>query len=493
MPRRRGHGWTRKKKRRRVAAAAAAAAAVAPQQQQPPGPAAPPPVPPAVPAAPARAAPAIAAPAAAPPAPPPAPAPPAVPGVAQQQQQQQPAVAAAAGQQALQNPDWSDELTRIYFNPRQPGSFQSFRKLQQAARQRGNTGLGVRRLKRWLQNQEPYSRNRLFLPRAIQRARVIVGGQYDQFDADLADLQNLSDSNNHYRFLLVVIDVFSRFVWVEALRNKMNNSVKAGFERIFQRGRVPRRLRTDNGKEFTGNIMDDYYTTLNITHFVAMNEVKANYAERAIKTLKSKISRYLTHMQTGRYINVLQDLVHSYNNTKHNTIKMPPAEVNRNNEVPLWWMQYRPTTRRPPPKIPFKMNVGETVRIPKLGNIFSREYDVRWTGEVFIIIERFRRDNINMYKVEDREGEPVFGTFYEGELQRVLPNTGRNDADHQWRVERILNERRGADGTRQALVSFRGWPRFYNRWIPYDEAQTDIDEQRRQQQQQPQQQPQQQR
>jgi hypothetical protein len=306
---------------------------------------------------------------------------------------------------------------------------------------------------------------------------VIVGGQYDQFDADLADLQNLSESNNRVRFLLVVIDVFSRFVWVEPLRNKKNTSVEVAFERIFARGRVPRRLRTDNGKEFTGNLIDDYYNRKNITHFVSFNEVKANYAERAIKTLKSKISRYMTHMQTARYINVLQDLVHSYNNTVHSSVKMAPSEVNRNNEVPLWWMQYRPDDKYPPPQIPFKLREGDNVRIPKLGNIFSREYDMRWTGEIFVIVERFRRDNINMYRVEDREGGPVHGTFYEAELQRVLPNTGTEDGTNQWRVEEIVNRRRAPDGTMQALVSFRGWPRFYNRWIPYDDAQNDLDEQ----------------
>ena len=311
---------------------------------------------------------------------------------------------------------------------------------------------------------------------------MIVGGQYDQFDADLADLQNLSDTNNYTKYLLVVIDVFSRFVWVEPLRNKKPTSVEVAFERIFQRGRVPRRLRTDNGKEFTANVIDDYYNRKNITHFVSYNEVKANYAERAIKTIKSKISRYLTHMQTGRYINVLQDLVHSYNNTVHSTLKMAPAEVNRNNETPLWWMQYRPTEKHPPPTMPFKLKTGDNVRIPKLGNVFSREYDIRWTGEIFVIIERFRRDNINMYKVEDRKGEPVHGTFYEPELQRVLPNTGTDDAANQWRVEKILNQRRApTDGTLQALVSFRGWPPFYNRWIPYDDAQNDLDEQQQQQ------------
>jgi transposase InsO family protein len=363
----------------------------------------------------------------------------------------------------------------MYYDARQPGSFQSFRKLHRTVRNDGYK-LGTNRLRRWLQNQLPYSRNRLYLPKAIKRARVIVNGLYDQFDADLADFRALSQSNDGINYLLVVIDVFSRYCWVEPLPTKSNSHVIAGLKRIMQRAaRVPRRLRTDNGKEFTGRAMEPFYDTYNITHFVAMNEVKANYAERIIKTIKSKLSRYMSFTNTSRYIDVVQDIIHSYNNTYHNSIEMTPAEVTQNNEKVLWWMQYHPTPkfheRRHQQN--FKFHEGDHVRIPMVSTVFRREYSARWTDEIFIVIERFRRQGINMYRIEDRNNEPIYGTFYEAELQRVVPNS-----DNHWQVESIIKQRGHRQrGDHEAWVKFRGWPTFYNRWIPYIDAHNDLTQQ----------------
>jgi len=209
-----------------------------------------------------------------------------------------------------------------------------------------------------------------------------------------------------------------------------------------------------------------------VTHFFTANEPKANYAERMIKTLKSKLGRYMTVLNTEKYIDVLQDTIHSYNYTYHNTIKMTPAEVSNDNQDVLWWKQYKPTKaiRENPPKIPpeYKYKIGNNVRIPHLSTVFGREYDARWTDEIFSIVERFQRQYINMYRVEDEDGEPVHGTFYETELQQVL-----QDHRNIWKVEQIVQER-GQGAQKEALVKFKGWPTFYNRWLPYVRAQRDI-------------------
>lgn len=367
-------------------------------------------------------------------------------------------------------PEWTKYLNQLYYDPKEPGSFQSFNKLHQTVKKEGRHNLGPKRLQRWLQNQEPYSRNRLFLPNRIKRSRVFVGGLYDQFDADLADYQYLKDENDGYTFLLIVIDVFSRYLWVEPLKAKSNKEVLPALEHIFRQGHIPRRLRTDQGKEFTANIMKKFYKHYNVTFFVSMNEVKANYAERAIKTIKSKLARYMNYHKTGRYIDVLQDMVTSYNSTFHKGIQMSPKEVSGENESAVWWLQYTPQhTYNPNYTLPkFKFKIGDYVRIPHLNFVFGREYRARWTKEIFIIIDSFRRDGINLYKVDDQKSETILGTFYEEELQKVLPNQ-----NNQWSVEQIVKER-GQGENHEAQVKFKGWPPFYNRWIPYHHAQRDI-------------------
>ena len=371
------------------------------------------------------------------------------------------------------HPSWDDYLHQLYYNPKQPGSFQGIQKIQQWTKKEARyPQLDQDHFQRWLQNQPAYSRNRAFLRKSIKRSPVIVTGLYDQFDADLADYQKLAESNDGIRYLLVVIDIFSRYTWVEPIKNKTNVEVIKAMEQIF-RQQKPRRLRTDQGLEFTTNIMKEFYKHYNINHFVSYNEVKANFAERVIKTLKSKLSRFMAFYQTDRYIDVLQDIVTSYNNTYHKSIKMAPSEVNKENESYLWWSQYHPKKSFQDFKISsFKFQKGDHVRIADIGSTFAREWRNRWTREIFKISDHYLRHNIPVYKIVDKNNEPIKGTFYEGELQKVLP-----DPKHLWKVEYILKNQ-GKGNQQKSLVKFQGWPMSYNRWIPSSQAHLSLESQR---------------
>ena len=175
--------------------------------------------------------------------------------------------------------DHAAYLQRIYFDPRHPGSFKSAKKLHEAVREEGKHKIGLAEIRRWLQDNEFYSIHK-DLNRHFPRLKVIVTGMYDQYDADLADMQKLARRNDGVHFLLFVIDVFSRFLWVEPLKDKSDTAVVAGFRNIFDRGRKPRRLRTDKGAEFMGNISQDFFQWEGIEQWAAHNdEIKANFAE----------------------------------------------------------------------------------------------------------------------------------------------------------------------------------------------------------------------
>ena len=104
-----------------------------------------------------------------------------------------------------------------------------------------------------------------------------------------------------------------------------------------------------------------------IANFVTHNETQANYVERFIKTIQSKIFRYLNHNNTERYIDALPKLVKSYNETFHTGIKSEPINVNKNNESQLWWQMYwlQDTFIKKESKtektVPFLFNVGDKV------------------------------------------------------------------------------------------------------------------------------------
>ena len=88
--------------------------------------------------------------------------------------------------------------------------------------------ISLSKVKRWLQNQESFSLHKP-LPRSFHCLKVIVGGLNDQYEADLVDMQKLKDKNDGVRFLLVIIDVFSRFMWVKPLENKLEDTVINAF------------------------------------------------------------------------------------------------------------------------------------------------------------------------------------------------------------------------------------------------------------------------
>ena len=103
---------------------------------------------------------------------------------------------------------WREYLKKIYFNPGNPGSYEGVNKLYKQVQKEGKFNLSKAKIKRWLQNQLSFSLNK-HISRKFKRGIVIVEGIDDQFEADLASITDYEKSNDGYKYLLVVIDVFS--------------------------------------------------------------------------------------------------------------------------------------------------------------------------------------------------------------------------------------------------------------------------------------------
>ncbi|WP_230210114.1 transposase family protein, partial [Solemya velum gill symbiont] len=110
----------------------------------------------------------------------------------------------------------------------------------------------------------------------------------------------------------------SRKLWCRPVKNKTGVEVAKALRSIFEEGRQPKyTLRSDKGREFVNNEVGKLLRERGIHHIVSHNETKANYAERVIKTIKQKLLRYVMKKQSYRYVDVLQDVVKSYNDTMH--------------------------------------------------------------------------------------------------------------------------------------------------------------------------------
>lgn len=221
------------------------------------------------------------------------------------------------------------------------------------------------------------------------------------------------------------------------LKNKRGVFVANALREILLEGRVPKRIRTDKGQEFRAKEVQQVLKDHNITHLYAQNETKAAIAERVIKTIKTRIYRFMTYQQGYEYINKLQTFGKSYNATYHRTIGLAPKNVNNKNETAVWWRMYWPKDHTNVKKTktlrkPFRFKIGDNVRLTHLRNPFSREYDERWTGEIFVISQRILRGGLPVYRVHDFDKDEIKGTFYQSELQKVDVKD-----DDLWKVQHI--------------------------------------------------------
>ena len=281
---------------------------------------------------------------------------------------------------------------------------------------------------------------------------VLVYAIDDQWVADLIEVGNIAKANRGYRYLLTVVDVLSKYAWVEPIKAKTGKAVTAAFEKILRHGRTPRRLQTDDGKEFYNKTFQALMKRRDIDHFSTSGDTKASVIERFNRTLKQRMYRYFTVKNMLKYVPVLKDLVLGYNRSYHRSIKMAPDQVTAQNEEQVWKNLYarRLGGKRTRPQL----KVGDRVRLNKKYRIFKKGYLPGWTEEVFVV-GRTMPGVVPTYKVNEWDGTPVKGTFYAEDLQKVTVKD-----DDLFRVEKIV-KRKG----NKVLVRWKGWPNKYDSWI----------------------------
>lgn len=338
-------------------------------------------------------------------------------------------------------------LAKTYENPSHPGSYGGINALYRALR----GSVKTKDIKSYLQTKDSYTLHKP-LKHKFLRNQVIVGGLNEQFQADLVDMQSLASHNDDYKYLLTCIDILSKYAWAIPLKNKKSEEIVSAFKKIFSE-RVPQTLQTDAGKEFTNKHFQNFLKKNKVHFFTTHNSTKASIVERFNRTLKTKMFKYFTEKNTKRFMDVIDELLHSYNHTWHRSIKTDPASVTLENQNKIWHTLYGQ------PKIILSksnLKVGDTVRISKQKMLFEKAYLQNWTQEIFTIHQIVRRIPI-VYKLKDLAGEVIQGTFYKEELQKIT------DSGY-YPVEKILKTRK-TNGKMEYFVKFQGYPEKFNAWV----------------------------
>lgn len=359
------------------------------------------------------------------------------------------------------DPEKQKYLNEIYFNPKKAASFSGINKLFHHVQKKRKFKFTREEIAKWLQSQEIHTTNRLVQRKRFKR-RVVIAPYIDyMWDIDTASLKNYAKKNKQYGYFVLAIDIMSRFIWTIAIKTPSGEEIVKALKTFFKTGRVPELLRSDQGTEFKNEKVKKVYEVYNINHFVTQNEVKANYAERAIQTIKSKLVRYMRSKQTHKWIDALDDVTTAYNNTFHRSIRQTPGSVTKKDEVKLWKLLYNQKSKRTSVgEHSFKFNINDVVRISRLRQSFQRYYSEHWSNELFIIRGRSMKQYIPTYTLTDYGSEPITGIFYESELQKVFV-----DENTTYRIEKVLKQRT-MNRRKESLVKWLGWPTKFNSWIP---------------------------
>ncbi|KAE9522514.1 hypothetical protein AGLY_017107 [Aphis glycines] len=277
------------------------------------------------------------------------------------------------------------------------------------------------------------------------RRSVVTRFIDDLWQADLMDMQSHSRQNYGFKYILVVIDTYSKYVWVEALKNKTSKECTNGMFNILKKAH-PKLLQTDNGTEFYNIQFQNLMKKYKIKHYSSYSVIKCSMAERVIQTLKNNIYKHFTATGTWNWYNTISKIMYNYNNTKHRTIKCTPNEARMDTNKIKFNTQFNDTLYKP------KLKVNDKVRISKYKHIFSKGYTPNWTTEIFTVSKVLQTNPVT-YQLKDGSDNIILGGFYEQEIKLTdFPDT--------FLVERIIKK-----VGNKMFVKWLGFDSSQNSWI----------------------------
>lgn len=273
-------------------------------------------------------------------------------------------------------------------------------------------------------------------------------GRYDLYQGDLVEMIPYAKVNNNFKYILTLINCFTKVGHAIPLKSKNGKDVAAALSPFFKRNKM-RHFQTDRGKEFYNPHVQKLLSHHNINHYSTYSDKKAAIVERFNRTLKGMMWRAFTAQGSYKWVKLLPELVAQYNNTVHRSIGVKPVEVNAKNENEI---KLR-LNKIDKPSLPSnRFSVGDKVRISKFKKTFTKGYLPNWTNEIFTI-HKIQPTIPVTYTLKDSSGIVLKGGFYAYELSKTR-------FDDVFLVEKVL--RRKGD---KLLVRWLGYDRTHDSWI----------------------------
>ena len=165
----------------------------------------------------------------------------------------------------------------------------------------------------------------------FERKKIVINHIDEIHSCDLVDMQKYSKMNKGYKYIFTNIDIFSKYAWSFQLKSKTIKDIKPCFEKIFKQ-RKPKYIWSDQESAFFSKQMLKFFEDNNVKIYHTYSNLKAVIIERFNRSLRELMMKEFVKNNNTLWYNILPELIKTYNNRHHRTIKMKPIDVNKKNE-----------------------------------------------------------------------------------------------------------------------------------------------------------------
>lgn len=270
------------------------------------------------------------------------------------------------------------DISNLYYTPKLSTSLGGVRRLSNG--QKSGQRIKAANALKWLRGQDAYTLHKPVRTK-FNRRKTIVSGIGQQAQTDLIDVARYKHQNDGICYLLTAIDVFSKRAWAIPIQTKSGVNVSSALQSILRETRF-QTTQSDKSREYLNVTVQSMLKDMGVTHFTSENEnIKASVVERFNRTLQTTMHRWMTHTNSERYLDVLDEIITGYNSSYHSSIGMSPNDVNEQNQEDVWLRLYPPEMEQSNPKL----KRGDFVRISKARQQFKKGYTASWSTEVYVV------------------------------------------------------------------------------------------------------------
>ena len=170
-------------------------------------------------------------------------------------------------------------------------------------------------------------------PRKNYPTNKIIYNHIDEiWSIDLADMIDYKISNNKgFRYIFIIIDNFSKYLWGIPLENKYSQTITNEFSNILTTSKSnPLKIESDRGTEFQNSIFQNFLKSKNIHHFSRYTVKGPSIAERVIRTVRNLFKKPVFEKRKADWLSELPSVINQFNNTIHSSTKETPNKLPKN-------------------------------------------------------------------------------------------------------------------------------------------------------------------